>query len=145
MRVLVDPESGEMVEVLPEAVIGPQEPYDYANYRRACFAASREHREALAAHDAAATEAARAESTYRKELAIGVLKAKTEHGSTIAETIAKGSDKVADAHEAMVIAQAKERTAMEKVRLCRDDADRLSSMGFWSREADADGWRQHGA
>jgi hypothetical protein len=145
MRVLVDPETGEMVEVLPEAVIGPQEPYDYAGYRRSCFAASKEHREAITDARAKGAKAARAESTYRKNLAQQLLLAKAEHGATVAEAVAKGTDEVANAHTAMLIAQSEERTAMEKVRLCRDDADRLSSMGFWSREANSDGWRTDGS
>lgn len=142
---VLNPETGEVYEVIPEALLGPQEPYDYAGFRRACMNASREHREALKKLDEEEAAAARAEATYRRELAIGLLAAKAEHGATVAEHLAKGSETVAKAYEDMLIAQAHARKALEKVRLCRDDAQRLSAMGYWSREANADGWRHDAA
>jgi hypothetical protein len=144
VRTMVDPETGEVYELLEEQTLGPQAPYDYADFRRACMTASREHRQALRTLDDAGRKAGRAEASYRRELSKGMLMAKAEHGATAAEHIAKGSEDVAAAYEEMLVAQAAERTAMEKVRLCRDDAQRLSAMGYWSREANADGWREAG-
>lgn len=141
MRVLVDPETGELVEVLPEATLGPQAPYDYADFRRANMAASREHREALRALLEREKAAGQADANYRKLLALAMLRMKAEHGSTVAEQLAKGEPEVVEAYEERLAAEAEARAAMEKVRLCRDDRVALSAMGGWSREADPDGWR----
>lgn len=141
MRVLVDPETGEVVEAVPEAVLGPQSPYDYADFRRANLAQTREHRQALRDLHDAEHRAAKADAAYRRELAKGMLLAKAAHGATAAEHLAKGMPEVVKAYEARLIGESDARVAMEKVRLCRDDAQRLAAMGYWSREANADGWR----
>lgn len=141
MRVLADTESGELVEVLPEAVLGPQEPYDYADFRRSVMASSREHRQAIVDLQKADADAGRADANYRRALSLAMPKAKAEVGATMAEHRAKGYPEVADAYEERLAAEAISRAAQEKVRLCRDDRSALSAMGYWSREADADNWR----
>lgn len=139
MRTLVDPETGELVEVLPNDVAST-EPYDYADFRRANLQATREHRDALRELREAEKKSAKADADYHRELSKGVLKAKHEHGATVAETVAKGTDAVAAAREERLAAEALARAAMEKVRLCRDDRAALAAMGSWSRTANADGW-----
>lgn len=143
MRVLVDPEDGELVEVLPDDVAST-EPYDYADYRRANLQATREHREALRELREAEKTAARSDANYHRELAIAVGQMKAEHGATVAETMAKGEAKVAEAREKRLADEALARAAMEKVRLCRDDRAALAAMGSWSRQANADGWPPEG-
>lgn len=139
MRVLADPETGELVEVLPSDV-SATEPYDFADYKRANMQASRDHRQALSDLREAEKTAAKADADYHRELAKAVLEAKAEHGSTVAETIAKGTEAVADAREARLAAEGLARAAMEKVRLTRDDRAALAAMGEWSKKANADGW-----
>lgn len=140
MKLLLDPDTGELVEALPEDTVRA-EPYDYADFRRAVMANSREHRQALTAYEQASAQAATAEVAYRKALALALPGVKAEHGATIAEAMAKGLDSVSEALDAKLAADALERAAMERIRLCRDDRVALGGLGSWSREANADGWR----
>lgn len=141
MRPLLDPATGELVEVLPEAVLGPAAPYDYADYRRAQMAATREHRAAVRELEERGRAKAAAEAEYRKVLAVNVGRAKAAHGATVAEVMAKGEPEVVDAIDKFRAAETLERAALEFVQLCRADRAALNRMGEWSREADADGWR----
>lgn len=143
MRVLVEPQTGELYEVQDADLVGG-EPYDYAGYRRAQMAATREHRKALRDFAEAATAAARTEREYRRAISVHLPAVKAEHGATVAEAMVKGVQEVGDAYEAKLAAEALERAAMEYVRLCRDDRMALNAMGGWSREADPDGWRNAG-
>jgi hypothetical protein len=140
VRVVADTETGELYEALPDDIVGG-EPYDYAEYRRAQMAARRGHSQALSAWEDAIRETARTEAEYRRTLAKAVMSVKHEHGATVAETVARGTDEVAAAREAMVAAEGLERAALERVRMWRDDRVALNNMGGWSREADPDGWR----
>lgn len=140
MRTLLDPATGELVEVLDEATIGG-EPYDYGAFRASVMTQSRQHREAISAAETAGKDVASKTKAYRLALALAIPRMKQEHGATVAEAMAKGEEEVATANENLIAAQAIERAAMERVRLCRDDRDALGSLGYWSREANPDGWR----
>jgi hypothetical protein len=139
--VLVDPVSGEQVEVLDEAtLLSEANPYDFASYKRMTMSVSTEHRQAIMASESSGKALASAEAQYHKALAIAVGRLKAQHGSTIAETLAKGEETVTAAKEARDSAAAVDRAAMERVRLCRDDRAAALTMGAWSRESGAEGW-----
>jgi hypothetical protein len=139
MRQVADTATGEILEVLDADLVG-SEPYDYASFRRMSTTVSREHRATIAETEQTGEALAAAEADYHKQLAVVVARLKVVHGATIAETLAKGEDRVKEAKEARDIAAAKDRAAMERVRLCRADRDAAQAMGYWSREADSDGW-----
>ena len=139
MRQLVDPVTGEAFEVL-DADLVASEPYDYSSFRRMSMTVSREHRAAIKTTENTGKALARAEAQYHKQLALAVSTLKAEHGATIAEALAKGESRVQIAKEARDCAAAEDRAAMETVRLCRHDRDAAQAMGFWSREAGAEGW-----
>lgn len=133
MKPLLDPETGELYEALDSDLVG-SEPYDYASFRRAAMTVSREHRAAIAEAQGAGNTLAHAEGEYHRELAMAVGRLKGEHGATIAETLAKGESPVRQAKEARDAAGAREKAAMERIRLCRDDRAVLLTMGAWSRQ-----------
>lgn len=140
MRVYVDTETGEMVEALPSDVVGPEEPYRYADWRRAVMACTRETRQAIRDHETAVRQKARAQSTYRKLKAQKIIREKMEHGSTIAEAVAFSDEELVKAYEDRIIAEGLEKAAQERVRLCSEDRASLHRLGEWSRAANADGW-----
>jgi hypothetical protein len=133
MRVLVDPDTGEMVEVLESDTVGVGA-YDLPQGRRAVMAQTREKREALTAHAAAVQAKAEAESWYRQCLAAAVLIAKDEHGATVAEAVAKGTTEVAEAREKMLAAEGLERNAQERLRLCSEDRASIHRLIEWSAQ-----------
>lgn len=140
MRIAVDEETGEVYEIVDNSELVGDEPYAYGQFRRAQMASSRQQREAITAYSQAGINLARAERDYHRELAIAVGRLKAQHGATVAETLAKGDEKVSDAKDARDACVALERAAMERIRLCRDDRSALLVMGAWSRQANADGW-----
>ena len=137
MRQVTDMESGEVFEALDSDLVGT-EVYDYGTFRRAAMAVSREHRKAISEAEMTGKALAVAEADYHRHLAGSVAWLKAEHGSTIAETLAKGQPEVKDAKEERDVAAAHDRAAMERIRLCRDDRAVLLTMGAWSRQAG--GW-----
>lgn len=139
MRQVADCETGDIFEALDSDLVGA-EPYDYASFRRMSMTVSRQHRTAISESARTGEDLARAEAAYHKALAIAVARLKPIHGSTIAETLAKGEDTVQEAKEDRDVCSAKDRAAMETIRLVRADRDAAQSMGYWSREAGADGW-----
>lgn len=141
MRQVADIETGEIYEAL-DADLVDVEPYDYASFRRMSMTVSRQHRSAIRAAKDAGVTLARAKAAYHRQVALAIPGMKAEHGATIAEQMAKGEPDVQEAKEAMDIAEANERAAMETVRLVRSDREAAQSLGYWSREADADGWQK---
>lgn len=139
MRQVADTETGEIMEVLDADLVGA-EPYDYSSFRHMSMTVSREHRATIAETEETGEGLAKAEAEYHKQLAIAVARLKPIHGATIAETLAKGEKPVVEAKEARDVAAAKDRAAMERVRLCRADRDAAQAMGYWSRESGAEGW-----
>lgn len=139
MKVYADTDTGELVEALPGDIVGT-EPYDYAQAKRAVMAATRERRDAERELRDAVERKGRAEAEYRKALAQGILRAKGEHGATVAEAVAKGTDKVADAKAEATIADGLVRAALERLRLCSEDRASLHRLIEWSRQADPDDW-----
>jgi hypothetical protein len=143
VRVLVDPQTGEVYEALDADLVGG-EPYDYAGARRAVMSATRERRQAERDFRAAVKEKGEAQAEYRRLKARATLEAKKEHGSTIAETLAQGTEPVAAAYERRIIAEGLEKAAGERLRLCSEDRASLHRLIEWSRESDPDGWRNAG-
>lgn len=141
MRVVVDPTTGEQYEVLDGDLIGG-EPFDYAQFRRASMTVSRQHRAAIQRTKETGVAVASAEREYRKQLAVNVARMKEQYGATIAEQMAKGEGPVLEARERLAVAEAEDRAAMEEVRLARSDRESTQALGFWSREANADGWEK---
>jgi len=141
MRQVIDPTTGESLEVLSDSLVGT-EPYDYATFRRMCMTVSSQHRAAIANSTLTGEALSKAEADYHRQLAIEFGRLKPTHGAGGAEILAKGSDAVLQAKEGRDSAAARDRAAMETVRLCRADRDAAQAMGFWSREADADGWQK---
>lgn len=137
MRVLIDADTGELAEYLETNVIG-LEPYDFRQAKAAHMRASRERREAVAAYEAAIKELGRTERNYRMVLAQEVLKAKAEHGATVAEQAAKGTPSVLDAREAFVVADGLRYAALERIRTVDGDKQGIAQLVKWS-EAEAHG------
>lgn len=140
MKVVADVETGDLYEALPADLVGA-EPYDYAQYRRAQMAATREHRQALREKEQAVRAAAAAEARYREALAKAIVRYKAEHGATVAPDLAKGDPEVSRLREERDVAAGLVDAATERLRLCQADRAALNRMGEWSREADPDGWR----
>lgn len=141
MRQVADIETGEIMEALDSDLVGA-EPYSYDTFRRMSMTVSREHRKTIKEAKETGEALAEAEAEYHKQLALAVIKLKPEHGSTIAETLAKGEHEVQVAKEARDVASANDRAAMERIRLCRDDRNVAAALGYWSREAGAEGWQK---
>lgn len=141
MRQVADIETGEIYEAADSDLVG-SEPYDYASFRRMSMTVSRQHRSAIQAAKDSGIILARAKTEYHRQVALAIPGMKAEHGATVAEQMAKGELAVSEAKEAMDIAEANDRSAMETVRLVRSDRDAAQSLGYWSREADADGWQK---
>jgi hypothetical protein len=133
MRVLVDPETGERVEVLPENTAGVGA-YDLPQFRRAVMGQTLEKRGALAAYEKAVHEKAEAEGWYRRCLAVALVRAEAEHGKTNAQAHAKGSTEVVEAKERVVAAEGMERAARERLALCGEDRASLHRLGEWSAQ-----------
>ncbi len=133
MRVLLDKDTGELVEVLESDTVGFGA-YDLPQFRRAIMAQTREKRDALKTHEAAVQTKAETEAQYRKVLAQAIMVAKDEHGATVAEAVAKGTDAVVAAREAMIAAEGLERSAYERLRLCSEDRASLHRLGEWSAQ-----------
>jgi len=134
VRVLIDPETGEMVEVAPSDVVGT-EPYDYAQAKRVGLSLTRETRQTLRELEAAGKAKAEAERAYREALSKAILRAKNEHGATVAESVAKGYPEVAEARERMIAAEARERMLLEKRRLHSEDRATFHRWVEWSMGA----------
>lgn len=135
MRVLVDPETGEVVEALPADVIGV-EPYDYAQAKRAVMAATRERREAERQLRVAIDEKARAEGEYRRRKAEAIVRLKREHGATVAADLAKGDPVVVEALERRERAVETVAAWRERLRLCSEDRASLHRLIEWSQTYD---------
>jgi hypothetical protein len=142
--VLVDPDTGELVEVVEEVVLDLT-PYDYRQAKAAVMRASLERREAEKAYRTAIREKAAAERAYRTVLSSEMLEAKVEHGATMAEAVAKGTQKVSEAKERAIIAEGMVYAALERLRLCTEDRQSLSQLIAWSRQVDASTYQEAGA
>jgi len=138
-RVLVDPETGELVEVLPNDVAGV-EPYDYAQSKRAGMGLTRETRQTVRELSEAGQRKAKADRAYREALSREVLLAKAEHGATVAEAVAKGQTSVSTAHEEFLAAESAEKVAQAKLRLHSEDRATYHRWVEWSREAPGSGF-----
>lgn len=136
MRILVDPDTGELLEV-EDRFIQNWVPYDYREAKAAVMRASVERREAEKAYREAVTKRGSAEAAYRRLLALAVVEAKAQHGSTLAVSIAKGREDVAQAKEDSLVAEGMVYAALERLRLCTEDRQSLSQLIAWSRAQDS--------
>lgn len=135
MKVYVDPETGELVEVLPSDLAGT-EPYDYAEAKRAVMSATRERREAERQLRDAIVEKANAEGDYRATLARLIPSAKAEHGATNAEAVAKGQPEAVAALKRRDLAVETVNVWKERLRLCSEDRASLHRLIEWSQNVD---------
>ena len=106
---------------------------DLEQVERAASTIANQHGNAIRESERTAAALARADATYHRALAVQVAMAKQEFGATISETMAKGSSEVTEAKEERDIAAAKDRAAMERIRLARDDRAALLKIADWSR------------
>lgn len=141
MRILLDPDTGELVEVIPEAV-HDLTPYGYREAKAAHMRASRDRRDAEKAYEAAIRELGRAEQAYRIALAQEVLKAKNTDGvgATNAEVVAKGTERCAQARLDYTIADGLRYAALERLRGCDEDRKGISQLVAWSRAVATGPW-----
>ena len=130
---MIDPESGEVVEVLDSDTVGVGG-YDLEQARRAVMAQTREKREALAAYEQAVGAKATAQGEYHRIKALALLVAKEDHGATVAESVAKGEPEVVEARENMLAAEGLERAAQERLRLCSEDRASIHRLIEWSAQ-----------
>lgn len=96
-----------------------------------------EHRAAIRASETSGKELAHAERDYLAELVATIPAESQMWGKTLAENMAKGQLKVREKKAARDIAAAKDRAAMERVRLARDDRQALLAIAAWSRANEA--------
>lgn len=136
MRVLVDPETGELVEVRPEDVVG-REPYDYEGAHAAVLMQTRERRELERQYEAAQEERADAEVQYRRALGLAMIDAKEEHGATMAEKVAKATPEVLEAKRRALIAEGMVHAKRSRLALCAEDRASIHRLIEWSRDV----WR----
>jgi hypothetical protein len=139
MKILADPATGELVEVLETSVLGLQ-PYDFREAKAAHMRASLERREAVTAYTAAIEELAAAERQYRMVLAQEMLIAKATHGATIAEQVAKGEPRVLEARERFTAAEGLKYAALERIRTCDGDRTGVSQLVKWSEAVATGPW-----
>lgn len=139
MKVYVDQDSGELVEHLPSEMVG-LEPYDFRGAKAAHMRASTERREAVVEYVAAIREMGKAERAYRTVLAQEMLKAKDEHGATVAEAMAKGTQVCAEARERFTIADGMRYAALEKIRTCDGDRTGVAQLVKWSESVSTGPW-----
>lgn len=137
-HIVADPTTGELVEVLPTEYIQNGQPYSYQEAKAAAMRVTVERRRAIVAYENACTAVGKATREYRRLLAIEMLKQKAAHGATMAEQLAKGQDHVAEAKEAVIIAEGL-RTATYQLILT-NDADRttVTQLTKWSQTVE--GW-----
>jgi hypothetical protein len=140
VRTLVDPDTGELVEVLPGDV-SETDPYSYEQAKRAVMGATREKRDALRRYEAAIAAKASAEKDYLVKKARAMERMRPIHGATMAEDMAKGEPEVAEAFR--VRDEARDMVHAWRARLLLSSEDRasLNRLMEWSREADPNGWR----
>lgn len=139
MRILTDPATGELVEVLPEATLGLQ-PYDYREAKAAHMRASLERREIVEEYTEAIKEVAAAERQYRMVLSQEVLDAKRDHGATNAEVVAKGQARTLEARERLTTAEGMKYAVLEKIRTCDGDRVGVAQLVKWSEAVATGPW-----
>lgn len=135
MRVLVDPDTGELVEVVDAAALDTT-PYDYREAKAAIMRATLDYKAHVRAYREAIGRKAEAERDYRRELATTIPQMKAEHGATNAEALAKGQPNVSEAKERVIIAEGDVYAEVELMRLARDNRVSISQLTAWSRSID---------
>lgn len=123
-----------MIESPIGAIDSELTPYDYREAKIAVLNASRERRAAESEYRIAIERKASTERVYRKALATEMLAFKEQHGATMAEALAKGTEHVGAAREAATIAEGRVYACLERLRLCSEDRASLHRLIEWSRE-----------
>ena len=131
-RILIDPETGERVEVGAQAVSG-LEPYDFEQAKRVGLRLTMERRAALKGVEDAAIVHAKAEAAYRQELREQIVKDKSAHGSTAGLEMARGSAEVARLREARDIAAGLLKAKELAVRGLEGDRATFHRLLEWSQ------------
>jgi len=136
MRLLTDPESGEMVEVA-ETDILDLTPYDYSEAKRAHHAASKYYFSLVNRFRDAKNAEGEAERNYRRLLAIRVMEKRGEGAAaTLAETLAKGDEDVAEAKKQTIIAAGECSAIWHLLELARANFVTISQLTKWSESID---------
>lgn len=133
MRVLVDPATGEMVEVLAEHAVG-EEGYDLQTFRRSALTQSVATAELINAYEDRSREAAQADREYHRLLSVALLRAKKDHGATVAETVAKGSQDVLEARENKIASEGLQRAAWARIQAASEDRVSTHRQAEWGRD-----------
>lgn len=134
-RVLVDPETGELVETTDAEVVSG-EPWDLATARRVGNGLHVARVKAETAFREASKEKAAAQSDYRRLKARAILRVKADHGATVAPDLAAGEPEVVAAYERRIIAEGMERAALERLRLCSEDRATFHRIVDWSKDTE---------
>lgn len=133
-RILTDPDTGELVEVLPLAVLDSTATYTFGDARRLAMVHHRERNTAEGNLAKRVREAAEAEREYRATLAVAIVECKAAHGATAGVEIAKGRDDVNTKREARDIAHGMVDVAKERLRLCSEDRASFHRLVEWSTQ-----------
>lgn len=92
-----------------------------------------EHKDAIDNSEKTGEDLARKSAAYHKAVAIAIPVESATWGKTVAEAMAKGTDDVQKALVERDIAAVKDRAAMERVRLARDDRSALLALNARSQ------------
>jgi hypothetical protein len=144
VRILADPVTGELVEV-EDRFCHDWVPYDFREAKAAHMRASVERRDAEQEYRDAQQKRATTEAAYRRLLALAVVEAKATHGSTLAVSIAKGREDVAQAKEDALVAEGAVFAARERLTLCSEDREGIKQLVAWSRAVEASSYERAGA
>lgn len=139
-RILIDPDTGERVEVGAQAVSG-LEPYDYEQAKRVGLKLTQERRAALTALEEAVKVHAQAEDDYRTTLREQIVLDKSAHGATAGLEMARGHSEVARLRNARDVAAGMVKARELAVKGMEGDRATFHRLVEWSqsRERQAPG------
>jgi len=135
---VVNPEDGELLEVLPADYVQNGQPYSYPEAKAAAMRVTVERRRRIKDYEDACNAVGNATAHYRRELAKEMLVQKSRHGATMAEQLAKGQEHVAQAKEDLIIAEGKRNAAWQLI--LTNDADRMTVTQLTKWSQSVEGW-----
>jgi len=134
---LVNPETGEAVEVAAADCLDLT-PYDYAEAKRAHHAASLYYYTLVNKFRDAKNAEGETERQYRRLLAIRVMEKRADGAAaTLAETLAKGDNDVAEAKKQAIIAAGECSAVWHLLELAKANFVAISQMTKWSERVDS--------
>ena len=138
MRILVDPETGEPVEVAEGDVLGLQ-PYDFAEAKRAAYSVEMYYYKLVNQFRDAKNAEAAAERDYRRLLATRIIEKREVERvpATLAETLAKGDEDVAEAKAETIRASGEVTAVWHLLELAKAMFVTVSQMTKWSERVDS--------